>query len=89
MIVFQELNDIDRSLEVVTAEGTVDNDEWKAWKTKSQVFFCSVECPSHHNPGTVSRKATYKQREAEEGIGVLGEVSCRAACAFELLEAEE
>ena len=32
MIVFQELNDIDRNLEVVTTEGTVGNAKWKAWK---------------------------------------------------------
>ena len=30
MIVLQELNDIDRSLEIVTVEGMVDNDKWKA-----------------------------------------------------------
>jgi hypothetical protein len=32
---------------------------------------------------------TDKRGEAEEGIGVPGEVSSGAACAFELLEAEE
>jgi hypothetical protein len=48
-----------------------------------------MECPPHHNPGTVFRKATHKRREAEEGVGVPGEVSSGAACAFELLEAEE
>jgi hypothetical protein len=37
MIVFQELNDIDHSLEVVTAEGTVDNDKWRAWKRSHNV----------------------------------------------------
>jgi hypothetical protein len=37
MIVLQELNDIDHSLEVVTAEGTVDNDKWRAWKRSHNV----------------------------------------------------
>jgi hypothetical protein len=30
MIVLQELNDIDHSLEVVTAKGTADNKKWRA-----------------------------------------------------------
>jgi hypothetical protein len=30
MIVLQELNDIDRTLEVVTTEGTVDNEKWRS-----------------------------------------------------------
>ena len=37
MIVLQELNDIDHSLEVVTAERMVDNDKWKAWKRSHNV----------------------------------------------------
>jgi hypothetical protein len=37
MIVLQELNNIDHSLEVVTAEGTVDNDKWRAWKRSHNV----------------------------------------------------
>jgi hypothetical protein len=37
MIVLQELNDIDHSLEVVMAEGTVDNDKWRAWKRSHNV----------------------------------------------------
>jgi hypothetical protein len=45
-------------------------------EAQSQCFFRSVECPPHHNPGTVFRKAAHKRREAEEGVGVLGEVSC-------------
>ena len=32
MIILQELNNIDRNLEVVTIERMVDNDKWKAWK---------------------------------------------------------
>jgi hypothetical protein len=37
MTVFQELNDIDHSLKVVMAEGTVDNDKWRAWKRSHNV----------------------------------------------------
>jgi hypothetical protein len=37
MIVLQELNDIDRTLEVVTAEGTVDNEKWRSWKSSHNV----------------------------------------------------
>jgi hypothetical protein len=37
MIVLQELNDIDRILEVVTAEGTVDNEKWRSWKRSHNV----------------------------------------------------
>jgi hypothetical protein len=37
MIVLQELNNIDHSLEVVTAEGTVDNEKWKSGKVGSTV----------------------------------------------------
>jgi hypothetical protein len=37
MIVLQELNDIDHSFEVVTAEGTVDNEKWRAWKRSHNV----------------------------------------------------
>jgi hypothetical protein len=37
MIVLQELNDIDHSLEVVTAKGTVDNEKWRSWKHSHNV----------------------------------------------------
>jgi hypothetical protein len=37
MIVFQELNVIDRTLEVVTAEGTIDNEKWRSWKHSHNV----------------------------------------------------
>jgi hypothetical protein len=37
MIVLQELNDINHNLEVVTAEGTVDNEKWRAWKRSHNV----------------------------------------------------
>jgi hypothetical protein len=37
LIVHQELNDIDHSLEVVTAEKTVDNEKWRAWKRSYNV----------------------------------------------------
>jgi hypothetical protein len=40
MIVLQELNDIDYTLEVVTAEGTVDNKKWRSWKRSHNV--CSA-----------------------------------------------
>jgi hypothetical protein len=37
MIVLQELNNIDHSLKVVMAEGTVDNEKWRAWKCSHNV----------------------------------------------------
>ena len=37
MIILQEINDIDHNLEVVTAEGTVDNEKWRAWKRSHNV----------------------------------------------------
>ena len=48
-----------------------------------------MEYPPYHNPGTIFCKVTHKRREAEEGVGVPGEISCGATCTFELLEAEE
>jgi hypothetical protein len=32
LIVLQELDDLDNSLEFITAEGTVDNEKWRTWK---------------------------------------------------------
>jgi hypothetical protein len=37
MIVLQELNDIDRTLKVVTTEGMVDNEKWRSWKCSHNV----------------------------------------------------
>jgi hypothetical protein len=41
MIVLQELNDIDHNLEVVTAEGTIDNEKWRAWKRSHNISFAA------------------------------------------------
>ena len=37
MIILQELNDIDRTLKIVTAEGMVDNKKWRSWKHSHNV----------------------------------------------------
>jgi hypothetical protein len=48
-----------------------------------------VECPPHYNPITVFCKASEKWREAEESVGVLGEVSSGVARICELPEAQK
>jgi hypothetical protein len=32
LIILQELDELDGSLELITAKGTVDNDKWRTWK---------------------------------------------------------
>jgi hypothetical protein len=32
MIVLQELDDLDRMLQFIKADGTVDNEKWKSWR---------------------------------------------------------
>ena len=84
VIVFQELNNIGYSLEVVMAKEIVDNEKWRAWKRSHNVSSAAWNVLL-----TIFCKVTHKWREAEEGVGVPREVSCGTACAFEFLEAEE
>jgi hypothetical protein len=56
LIVLQELDELDGSLEFITAEGTVDNEKWRTWKQLHNVSTASWNVLLSQIPATYFAK---------------------------------
>jgi hypothetical protein len=56
LIILQELDELDGSLEFITAEGTVDNKKWRTWKQLHNVSTASWNVLLSHIPATYFAK---------------------------------
>jgi hypothetical protein len=63
LVVLQELDELDGSLEFIIAEGTVDSEMWRTWKQLHNVSTASWNVLLYHNPATYFAKRLTNERK--------------------------
>jgi hypothetical protein len=63
LIVLQELDEFDDSLEFITTEGTVDNEKWKTWKQLHNVSTASWDVQLSQIPATYFAKCLMNEKK--------------------------
>jgi hypothetical protein len=69
LIVLQELDELDGSLEFITAEGTVDNEKWRTWKQLHNVSTTSWNVLLSHIPATYFAKHLTNEGKLKRACG--------------------
>jgi hypothetical protein len=65
LIILQELDELDGSLEFITAEGTVDNEKWRTWKQLHNVSTASWNVLLSQIPATYFAKRLTNERKLQ------------------------
>jgi hypothetical protein len=60
LIVLQELDELDGSLEFITTEGTMDNEKWRTWKQLHNISTASWNVLLFPNSGDLLHEAPYE-----------------------------